>query len=170
MPEAEGILETTAGSVITVQLPQDRKDLWDKFSPEHFPVWSYGLTGHNSPEYGGFYGFPRTKDGKVKIGCKSHALVIVYYLLLYRTADIKGTRIDRGRKWTNYQTNPQTGKRVSTPRTKFTEHKSVNLPKKAIDNLKKAVGGLLPELAVGHFHLLWHGSSERAPTNKTSSY
>lgn len=63
--------------MITVQLPEDRKDLWNKFSPDHFPVWSYGLTGHNSPEYGGFYGFPRTKDGKVKIGCKCDAFLLV---------------------------------------------------------------------------------------------
>lgn len=80
VPEVEGILETTAGSVITIQLPKDRGDLWSKvkrvlfgplsirqslvfqieltylrpqFSPDNFPVWSYGITGHNSPEHGG---------------------------------------------------------------------------------------------------------------------
>jgi sarcosine oxidase/L-pipecolate oxidase len=30
VPEVDGILETTAGSVITIQLPQDRQDLWEK--------------------------------------------------------------------------------------------------------------------------------------------
>ena len=40
-----------------------------QFSPSNFPVWAYGLSGHVSPEYGGFYGFPRTPEGKIKIGC-----------------------------------------------------------------------------------------------------
>ncbi|ORY24761.1 FAD dependent oxidoreductase [Naematelia encephala] len=121
VPEVEGILETTAGSVCTVQIPEDRKDLWDKFSPDNFPAWAYGLTGHNSPEFGGFYGFPRTPDGKLKMGY-------------------------RGRKWTNYQTNPKTGKRQSVPKTKYTADKAVNLPKKAITLLKQVIGQIFPEL------------------------
>lgn len=32
LPEVEGKLQTTAGSVATVKLPEDRKDLWDKAS------------------------------------------------------------------------------------------------------------------------------------------
>ncbi|KAK8870118.1 hypothetical protein IAR55_000688 [Kwoniella newhampshirensis] len=121
VPEASQLLETTAGSVCTITLPKDRQDLWDKFSPEQFPVWAYGLTGHNSPEYGGFYGFPRTKEGKIKIGY-------------------------RGRKWTNYQTHPKTGQRISTPKTKYTTDKAVNLPKKAITYIKEVVGEVFPEL------------------------
>nr|XP_031858637.1 uncharacterized protein CI109_006017 [Kwoniella shandongensis]KAA5525709.1 hypothetical protein CI109_006017 [Kwoniella shandongensis] len=102
--EASELLETTAGSVCTITLPEDRPDLWDKFSPERFPVWSYGLTGHNSPEYGGFYGFPRTREGKIKIG------------------------------------------RISTPKTKYTADRAVNLPKKAITYLKQVIGEIFPEL------------------------
>lgn len=30
IPEVEGLLETTAGSVVTIQLPEDRQDLWEK--------------------------------------------------------------------------------------------------------------------------------------------
>jgi sarcosine oxidase/L-pipecolate oxidase len=30
VPEVDGLLETTAGSVITIQLPKDRQDLWEK--------------------------------------------------------------------------------------------------------------------------------------------
>jgi len=86
-------------------------------------VWAYGLTGHNSPEYGGFYGFPRTPEGKIKIGY-------------------------RGRKWTNYQTNPKTGKRVSTPKTKYTVDRAVNLPRKAIVHIKSVIGELFPDLKV----------------------
>ncbi|WVQ84745.1 hypothetical protein IAT38_006902 [Cryptococcus sp. DSM 104549] len=121
VPEVQGILETTAGSVCTITLPEDRRDLWDKFAPENFPVWAYGLTGHNSPEYGGFYGFPRTKDGKIKVGY-------------------------RGRKWTNYQTHPKTGKRLSIPKTKYTTDVQTSLPKKAIDYIKQVIGEVLPDL------------------------
>ena len=30
IPETEGLLETTAGSVVTIELPKDRVDLWNK--------------------------------------------------------------------------------------------------------------------------------------------
>ncbi|WWC61545.1 uncharacterized protein I303_104129 [Kwoniella dejecticola CBS 10117] len=121
IPEVENLLETTAGSVVTITLPKDRQDLWDKFSPEKFPVWAYGLMGKSSPEFGGFYGFPRTPEGQIKIGY-------------------------RGRKWTNFQTHPKTGKRLSVPRTKYTTDKAVNLPKKAIDHIKTVIAEIFPEL------------------------
>ncbi|KAF2122990.1 FAD dependent oxidoreductase [Lophiotrema nucula] len=121
IPDVEGVLETTAGSVVTIDLPKSRQDLWDKFSPEKFAVWSYGVTTKLGPEYGGFYGFPRTPEGKVKIGY-------------------------RGRKWTNYQRNPKTGKRLSVPTTRYTESKTVNLPKKAIGHLKRLVEEMFPDL------------------------
>lgn len=30
IPEVEGLLQTTAGSVVTIQLPPERKDLWHR--------------------------------------------------------------------------------------------------------------------------------------------
>lgn len=30
VPEVDGLLETTAGSVCTIQLPKERHDLWEK--------------------------------------------------------------------------------------------------------------------------------------------
>ncbi|WVQ75719.1 hypothetical protein IAR50_005349 [Cryptococcus sp. DSM 104548] len=122
VPEVEGLLETTAGSVVTIQLPKERQDLWDKYAPENFPVWAYGLTGHESPEYGGFYGFPRTREGKIKIGY-------------------------RGRKWTNYQINPKTGKELSTPLTAYTPTPTSNLPLRALSNLKSLISLAFPDLA-----------------------
>lgn len=41
VPEASTILETTAGSVVTIQLPKEKPDLWEKFDPKNFPVWSW---------------------------------------------------------------------------------------------------------------------------------
>lgn len=70
LPEADQLLQATAGSVCKIKLPRSRPDLWQKYSPEQFPAWAYGLTGHKSPEFGGFYGFPRSKDGVLKIGCE----------------------------------------------------------------------------------------------------
>ncbi|RDW84777.1 FAD dependent oxidoreductase-4 [Coleophoma cylindrospora] len=137
VPEVEGVLETTAGSVVAFQLPKDRKDLWDKYSPENFPVWAYGVTGHHSPEYGGFYGFPRTPEGKIKIGY-------------------------RGRKWTNFQSVPKTNKRISVPVTKYTAAKVENLPKMALKNLKQLVGEMFPDLAelgVSDTRLCWYTDS-----------
>jgi sarcosine oxidase/L-pipecolate oxidase len=40
-------------------------------------------------------------------------------------------------------------RRLSVPKTKYTEDKAVNLPKKALVYIKEVVGELFPELAVG---------------------
>ena len=137
VPEVEGILETTAGSVVSVQLPKERQDLWDRFSPDNCPVWAYGLTGHESPEYGGFYGFPRTEEGKIKIGY-------------------------RGRKWTNFQNHGKTGKRLSVPVTKYTTDQIDNMPQKALANLKRVIAELFPELkeiGITDTRLCWYTDS-----------
>ncbi|KAJ8130492.1 hypothetical protein O1611_g3140 [Lasiodiplodia mahajangana] len=63
LPEADGLIETTAGSVVTIQLPKDRLDLWDRFSPEKFPVITWGMY-----EGKDIYSFPRDENGVIKIG------------------------------------------------------------------------------------------------------
>ncbi|RYC65119.1 hypothetical protein CHU98_g1115 [Xylaria longipes] len=63
LPEADGLIETTAGSVATIQLPHDRPDLWDRFSPDNFPVVTWGMK-----EGKDVYSFPRDEDGVIKIG------------------------------------------------------------------------------------------------------
>lgn len=50
VPEAIGLLETTGGSVAYIDLPADRHDLWDKFSPARCPAWSYQGTGKDPNE------------------------------------------------------------------------------------------------------------------------
>ncbi|ORY71122.1 FAD dependent oxidoreductase [Pseudomassariella vexata] len=72
IPEADGLLETTAGSIATIQLPKDRPDLWERFAPENFPVVTWGMK-----EGKGIYSFPRDGNGVIKVGY-------------------------RGTKWTNY--------------------------------------------------------------------
>lgn len=63
LPEVSELLETTAGSVATVQIPKHRRDLWDKYSPENCPVISWG--GHQGKD---IYNFPRDEHGAIKIG------------------------------------------------------------------------------------------------------
>lgn len=40
IPEAHQAVETTAGTVLFVDIPEDRQDLRKKFHPDNFPVWS----------------------------------------------------------------------------------------------------------------------------------
>ncbi|KAI0196490.1 FAD dependent oxidoreductase [Xylaria flabelliformis] len=63
LPEAAGLIETTAGSVATIQIPHDRPDLWDRFSPENFPVVTWGMK-----EGKDVYSFPRDENGVIKVG------------------------------------------------------------------------------------------------------
>ncbi|KAK5116545.1 hypothetical protein LTR85_009170 [Meristemomyces frigidus] len=94
LPQVEDLLETTSGSVLSLQLPNDRQDLWDKYSPELFPVWDWNMGGGYVPyqNVGGIYGFPRTPEGVIKIAF-------------------------RGAKWTNYSREGSTGQPLSYPKT-----------------------------------------------------
>ncbi|KAI1458162.1 FAD dependent oxidoreductase [Annulohypoxylon moriforme] len=127
-PVVSSLLETTAGSVVYFQLPpkDQAPDLWDRFSPENFPVFAYGgwSKGH------GIGGFPRTEDGIIKIGY-------------------------RGTKYTNYEDvqDPITGAkhRISVPRTKYwPQPRNPAITKQAVDAVKEVVREAMPELtAIG---------------------
>ncbi|XXG95764.1 hypothetical protein Hte_002035 [Hypoxylon texense] len=127
-PAVSSLLETTAGSVAYFQLPprDQAPDLWDKFSPENFPVYAYGgwSKGH------GIGGFPRTEDGIVKVGY-------------------------RGVKYTNYEDvrDPVTGKthRISVPKTKYwPQPHDPAITKQAVAAIKEVVKEAMPELtAIG---------------------
>ncbi|KIJ36772.1 hypothetical protein M422DRAFT_34130, partial [Sphaerobolus stellatus SS14] len=62
VPDTRKLLETTAGSIISIQLPplQERPDLWDKYSGKNWPVVSQG---HDAQ----VYSLPQI-DGMIKIG------------------------------------------------------------------------------------------------------
>ncbi|KAL1869339.1 hypothetical protein Daus18300_005551 [Diaporthe australafricana] len=66
VPEACNLLETTAGSVATITIPKSNTELWDRFSPQNFPVVTWGMK-----EGMGVYSFPRDEDGIVKIGYRA---------------------------------------------------------------------------------------------------
>lgn len=63
LPEVSHLLETTAGSVSAIQIPRARKDLWNKYSPDNFPVFSWGTKQGKD-----IYNFPRDEHGAIKIG------------------------------------------------------------------------------------------------------
>ncbi|KZO96376.1 FAD dependent oxidoreductase [Calocera viscosa TUFC12733] len=65
VPQTAPSATATAGSLITFQLPADRADLLDRFSPKRFPVVSWGSNGL---QRNGLYILPRTKEGLLKFG------------------------------------------------------------------------------------------------------
>lgn len=41
IPEAHKTVEATAGTVMFIDIPKERQDLWERFHPDNYPVWSY---------------------------------------------------------------------------------------------------------------------------------
>lgn len=41
IPEAHNTVEATAGTVVFIDIPRNRQDLWKRFHPDNYPVWSY---------------------------------------------------------------------------------------------------------------------------------
>jgi sarcosine oxidase / L-pipecolate oxidase len=133
--ETEQLIETTGGSVLSIRLPQDRKDLWEKYSPEKFPVWSWNMNSYerNKNDIGGLYGMPRTPEGVLKVAF-------------------------RGAKWTNYDRKSNTsGKLVSYPKTDVEE-----IPQQAMSAIRTFCEENLPdllELELERGRLCWYSDS-----------
>jgi sarcosine oxidase/L-pipecolate oxidase len=113
------LLETTSGSVLSIRLPNNRPDLWDKFASDKFPVWSWNMGSYTVPgkSIGGIYGLPRTPEGVVKIAF-------------------------RGAKWTSYTYSvPELDKPLSYPKTDLDA-----IPEEAMRVLRTFTAENLPEL------------------------
>lgn len=116
LPEMDGLCETTAGSVAMLQIPQD-SPLFQKFSPENFPVWQYKTRGGAD---GNLYGFPVDEHGIMKLGY-------------------------RGTKYTNPQI--QSNNKVrSAPITKWTSPFITGIPEKSIQVIRGFLDTYMPEL------------------------
>ncbi|KXT09343.1 hypothetical protein AC579_4099 [Pseudocercospora musae] len=134
IPETEEILETTAGSVLSIQIPQQRKDLWQKFDQSVFPVWSWGMGSYSSTSenIGGLYGLPLTPEGILKIAF-------------------------RGAKWTSYTRHSSMGRELSYPQTQADK-----IPLEAMRVLRSFVSENLPELLdldLRNLRLCWYTDS-----------
>lgn len=70
LPELSYHLESAAGSLVTYKIDRNNKTLWDKYSPENFPVitWRSAPRACDGKDTGTIYVFPRTEDGIIKIG------------------------------------------------------------------------------------------------------
>ncbi|GKT46842.1 L-pipecolate oxidase [Colletotrichum spaethianum] len=70
LPELSYHLESSAGSVITFKVDKNDSALWDKYSPERFPVIAWRSAPRNpiGKDTGSVYVLPRTDDGLIKIG------------------------------------------------------------------------------------------------------
>ncbi|KAM6510820.1 hypothetical protein FSOLCH5_011265 [Fusarium solani] len=136
IPEAHQTVEATAGTVMFIDIPKHRQDLWKKFHPDNYPVWSY-RRGEGEDYYQGG-GFPISKEGRLKFGF-------------------------RGRKFTNFQAHPtQPDLRISTPRTKYTEKRINTVPLYGLSRMKEVITQAFPELAEFGFtdsRLCWYTDS-----------
>ncbi|KAI8654068.1 DAO domain-containing protein [Fusarium sp. Ph1] len=136
IPEAHQTVEATAGTVMFIDIPKHRQDLWKKFHPDNYPVWSY-RRGEGEDYYQGG-GFPISKEGRLKFGF-------------------------RGRKFTNFQAHPtQPDLRISTPRTKYTEERINTVPLYGLSRMKEVIAQAFPELTEFGFtdsRLCWYTDS-----------
>lgn len=70
LPELSYFLESSAGSLATFKIDPANTELWDKYSPERFPVMTWKSIPRDSSgkDTGSIYVLPRTPEGLVKIG------------------------------------------------------------------------------------------------------
>ncbi|KAM3485924.1 hypothetical protein MY8738_000944 [Beauveria namnaoensis] len=141
IPELSTHLESSGGSLATFKIDKENKMLWDKYSPEKFPVITWKSTPRNKTgkDTGSVYVLPRTPDGLVKIGF-------------------------RGIKFTNFQPAPegvpflQDGK-WSIP---MSPKDSCTIPEAAVDSIRQFAKIFLPDFDQTPFHstkLCWYTDS-----------
>lgn len=133
LPQTSNLLETTGGSVLTVQLPKDRLDLWEKYSPDNFPVWSWNMNNYEpSSNIGGLYGMPCTPTGELKIAF-------------------------RGAKWTSYTHTTSSNSPLSYPAPEIHQ-----VPEEAMRVLKTFCAINMPDLLsldLSNVRLCWYTDS-----------
>ncbi|KAF3015446.1 hypothetical protein E8E15_003651 [Penicillium rubens] len=141
LPDLSYHLESSAGSLATFKIDKSNTDLWDKYSPERFPVMTWKSTPRDTSgkDTGSIYVLPRTPEGLVKIGY-------------------------RGVKWTNFQPAPK-----DTPFTQdgqwsvpLPADECSLLPEPALYAIKQFVSIFLPEFESTPFFstkLCWYTDS-----------
>ncbi|KAI0601175.1 FAD dependent oxidoreductase [Biscogniauxia sp. FL1348] len=132
LPEVQGLLETTAGSVVTIQLPRDRADLWERFAPENHPVITWGMRQEKE-----VYSFPRDENGVIKIGW-------------------------RKTKWTNFKDVRGGHRLSVPKTAHVTEEKEDRIPAQAMEGIKEYITVNFPELVplgLASTKLCWYTDS-----------
>ena len=83
LPELSYFLESSAGSLATFKIDPASTELWDKYSPERFPVmtWKSAPRDSSGKDTGSIYVLPRTPEGLVKIGYRGIKVRTNWHLL-----------------------------------------------------------------------------------------
>ncbi|KZL86839.1 fad dependent oxidoreductase [Colletotrichum incanum] len=158
LPDLSYHLESSAGSVVTFKVDKDDSDLWDKYSPERFPVITWRSAPRNpiGKDTGSVYVLPRTTDGLIKIGFRG--------IKVYPPVFITKSSADQDPQFTNFQRVPskagfnQDGK-WSVP---LPPADCCVVPKPAREAIRKFVSIFLPEFADADFNstkLCWYTDS-----------
>ncbi|KAM3478093.1 hypothetical protein MY5147_002380 [Beauveria neobassiana] len=136
IPELSTHLESSGGSLATFKIDKENKMLWDKYSPEKFPVITWKSTPRNKTgkDTGSVYVLPRTPDGLVKIGFRG-----------IKPAP-EGVSFSQDGKW-------------SIP---MSPKDSCTIPEAAVDSIRQFVKIFLPDFDQTPFHstkLCWYTDS-----------
>ncbi|KAK8173477.1 FAD dependent oxidoreductase [Phyllosticta citrichinensis] len=159
VPSASPILETTAGSILTLRLPRERQDLWQKYSPDAFPVWSWKMSSYDpsvgmgtaSTSVGGLYGFPRTPDGIIKFGFRG-AKWTNFAFCVPNTETGPGAPVDEK------QATQEANKVISYPDHSHTHQ----IPQRALFVIQSFVATNMPDLRslpIDSLRLCWYTDS-----------
>ncbi|KAF2160341.1 hypothetical protein M409DRAFT_70505 [Zasmidium cellare ATCC 36951] len=131
LPDLSYHIESSAGSIATFKIDNGNEALWNKYSPERFPVmtWKSAPRNKDGKDIGSVYVFPRTPDGLIKIGY-------------------------RGVKFTNFEPAPE-----NVPFTQHGKWSiplppadCKNIPDAAADAVRNFVSIFLPEFKDAPFH------------------
>lgn len=84
LPDLSYHLESSAGSLATFKIDKSDSKLWDKYSPERFPVmtWKSAARDSTGKDTGSIYVLPRTPEGLVKIGFRGIKVFNFHYTCL----------------------------------------------------------------------------------------
>ncbi|OCF39486.1 hypothetical protein I317_06704 [Kwoniella heveanensis CBS 569] len=123
LPELAYHLESSAGSVACFEIDPQDVFLWDKYSPEKFPVitWKRRARDGAGKDVGSVYVFPRTEAGIVKIGY-------------------------RGVKYTHFQPAPANSTFSQDNQWSIPASPEIKPPQVALDAIQEFVSIFLPEL------------------------
>ncbi|KAM5341440.1 hypothetical protein ACJ41O_014471 [Fusarium nematophilum] len=146
VPEAHRTVEATAGTVMFVDIPKYRQDLRRRFHPDNYPVWSY-RAGEGDEAYSGG-GYPISKEGRLKFSSRGRKTI--------RRSQTCMSWFVLEPLWivSLYQ-----HRRISTPRTKYSENPINTVPLYGLSRMKKVVSEAFPELVEFGFtnsRLCWY--------------
>lgn len=135
VPQLESINQATSGNIIVIKIPEDRKDLINKYSIQKFPVVAWKSYSQRD-EGGGVFFFPITEpEPYLKFGA-------------------------RHTKWTNPVTRGD--KSISIPLTESTKPSSNEIPSDALGTVKDFISTYLPDVAdlpITKTRLCWYSES-----------